>query len=69
MDGTVSAKRRMYQDMLSALTDKQHRVPIQPSLTTYKDAELVMDMIRRGYAVMKLPEGGGPPDVLRKGGN
>lgn len=36
------------------------------SLPDYSDAEMVMDMIRRGYAVMKLPEGGGPPEVLKK---
>ncbi len=42
------------------------RAPVQASLTTYTDAEMVMDMIRRGYAVMKLPEGGGPPDMLRE---
>lgn len=42
------------------------RAPVQTSLSSYTDAELIMDMIRRGYAVMKLPEGGGPPDVLRE---
>lgn len=36
------------------------------SLPDFSDAEMVMDMIRRGYAVMKLPEGGGPPEVLKK---
>lgn len=31
----------------------------------FSDAEMVMDMIRRGYAVMKLPADGGPPEALR----
>lgn len=34
-------------------------------LHDYSDAELVMEMIRRGYAAMKLPGDGGPPEVLR----
>jgi hypothetical protein len=34
-------------------------------LTDYSDAELVMHMIGRGYACMKLPKDGGPPEVLR----
>lgn len=35
-------------------------------LHDYSDAELVMEMIRRGYAAMKLPGDGGPPEVLRR---
>jgi hypothetical protein len=34
-------------------------------LSDYSNADLVMEMIRRGFAVMKLPEGGGPPEALR----
>ena len=30
------------------------------SLATYSDAEMVMEMIGRGYAVMKTPQGGTP---------
>lgn len=36
-----------------------------PSIADFSNAEMVMDMLRRGYAVMKLPEDGGPPEVLR----
>lgn len=35
------------------------------SLADYPDVEMVMDMLRRGYAVMKLPKDGGPPEVFR----
>lgn len=38
--------------------------PSHKPLTDYSDAELVMEMIRRGYAAMKLPADGGPPKVL-----
>ena len=31
-----------------------------PSLATYSDAEMIMEMIGRGYAVMKTPQGGTP---------
>ena len=30
------------------------------SLATYSDAEMIMEMIGRGYAVMKTPQGGTP---------
>lgn len=34
------------------------------ALSEYKDAELVMEMLKRGFAVMPVP-GNGPPDVLK----
>lgn len=34
-------------------------------LSDYSDADLIMEMISRGYAAMKLPRDGGPPKVLR----
>lgn len=40
-------------------------VRAEKTLADFKDAELVMEMIRRGYAAMKLPSDGGPPEVLR----
>ncbi len=55
---------------LAALSSKQGMwatrtaLPIK-ALTDYSDAELVMHMIERGYACMKLPKDGGPPEVLR----
>lgn len=44
----------------------QHR-PAPTTLDTFKTPELVMEMLKRGFAVMKLPEGGGPPETLRDG--
>jgi hypothetical protein len=35
------------------------------ALADYSDAELVMHMIERGYACMKVPADGGPPKALR----
>lgn len=37
----------------------------EKTLVDFPDHEMVMEMIRRGYAVMKLPKDGGPPEVLR----
>lgn len=34
--------------------------PTPRSLSTYSDAEMIMEMIGRGYAVMKTPQGGAP---------
>lgn len=39
---------------------------ITKPIDEWTDAELIMEMIRRGYAAMKLPEAGGPPEVLKK---
>lgn len=36
-------------------------------LTAFTDAELIMDMLRRGYAVLKCPEPGEPPETLKDG--
>lgn len=38
---------------------------ITKPIDEWTDAELIMEMIRRGYAAMKLPEAGGPPEVLK----
>lgn len=48
--------------MQGAMTQQ---VPKKPDIRTVSDAEMVMEMIRRGFAVMKLPEDGGPPEALR----
>lgn len=56
---------------LTHLTDKMLAAVTPPpskagkDLVDYPDHEMVMEMIRRGYAVMKLPEDGGPPEALR----
>lgn len=60
-----------YQDMVdamkygvSAASQTSYR-RADKTLADFGDAELVMEMIRRGYAAMKLPADGGPPEVLR----
>lgn len=42
-----------------------HRPRSEKTLADFSDADLVMEMIRRGYAAMKLPADGGPPETLR----
>lgn len=37
----------------------------EKTLTDFSDAEIIMEMIRRGYAAMKLPADGGVPEVLK----
>ena len=41
------------------------QVSVEPAIEKHSDAEMVMEMIRRGYAVMKLPADGGPPESMR----
>lgn len=41
------------------------QVYVEPAIEKHSDAEMVMEMIRRGYAVMKLPADGGPPESMR----
>lgn len=41
-----------------------HR-PVEEQLAKFGDADLIMEMLKRGYAAMKLPSDGGPPEVLR----
>lgn len=41
--------------------------PVVPTIESFRDAELIMEMLKRGYACMKLPADGGPPEVLRNG--
>ncbi len=36
----------------------------EPPLTKFKDHELIMELIKRGYAAMKMPDGG-VPEVLK----
>lgn len=42
-------------------------VIVKQDVKEISDADMVMEMIRRGYAVMKLPADGGPPESLRNG--
>ena len=59
---------RMNQHTIDVLQHAK-RTPVVAikQLADYHDAEMVMEMIRRGYAVMKLPADGGPPESLRNG--
>ncbi len=57
-------------DAMTYLADIQvqsrlHRTSTQKTLSDFSDADLVMEMIKRGYAAMKLPKDGGPPETLR----
>ncbi len=38
-----------------------------PTLEKFSNAELIHEMLERGFAVMKLPAAGGPPETLRNG--
>lgn len=42
---------------------RMHR-PAEEQLAKFSNAELVMEMLKRGYAVMKCPDGQ-PPETLR----
>lgn len=46
-------------------TQTHYKAIREKTLGDFSDAELVMEMIKRGYATMKLPKDGGPPEVLR----
>ena len=41
------------------------RLPDNKPLDEIDNATLVMEMIKRGFAVMKLPENGEPPEALK----
>lgn len=43
----------------------QTGVTVEDPLAKFKDHELIMALLKRGYAAMKLPADGGPPEVLR----
>lgn len=50
-------------------TFMQHPRPMRPREKTVGDftnAELVMELLTRGFAVIKMPEAGGLPDVLQQ---
>lgn len=60
----------VYDHLADALAYQQaaartYRVRTTKTVTDFSDAELIMELIRRGYAAMKLPSDGGPPEVLR----
>lgn len=52
-------------DAMQHATASVAPTPLPRPLGQYTNSELVMEMIRRGYAVMKLPKDGGPPETLR----
>jgi hypothetical protein len=68
IDAETNARmRELLNQMAHAKATLQAPPPptIVAKIGSHTDAEMVMEMIRRGYAVMKLPEDGGPPEVLR----
>jgi len=42
-----------------------YRAPVEPPLKTFSNAQLIHEMLERGFAVMKLPSDGGPPESIR----
>lgn len=64
---------RYFNDLdLEQAKARLRRLPPSPpvvvvkTLADYSDADLVMEMMRRGYAAMKLPADGSAPEVLRR---
>ena len=57
--------RKMLEDQWSTTTSQRVPAKVHKALDEYTDADLIMEMIRRGYAAMKLPESGGPPEALK----
>lgn len=53
------------EDWAEARTRIHRQVPREKTLADFNDAELVMEMIRRGYAAMKLPEQGDASGVIK----
>ncbi len=38
---------------------------VEKPISDLKTADMIMELLGRGYAVIKMPEGGGVPDVLK----
>jgi hypothetical protein len=57
-------------EILQALTQVKAQPRVKTSeekLAEFSDTELIMEMLRRGYAVLKCPEPGQPPEALKDG--
>lgn len=68
IDGMFDTDQHIRDAIVYGVGAKLQHVPptVQVKhLSDYTDAEMVMDMLRRGFAVMRLPEDGGPPEALR----
>jgi hypothetical protein len=60
-------KRKVHRDMMQQLPQPRPIVMKDPNrpLSEISNAELVMEMLKRGYACMKLPEDGSLPQALK----
>jgi hypothetical protein len=38
---------------------------VEKPISDFKTADMIMELLGRGYAVIKMPEGGGLPEVLK----
>lgn len=57
--------RHISDAVLYGTSAMQTSVVSEDPLAKFKDHELIMALLKRGYAAMKLPSDGGPPEVLR----
>lgn len=47
------------------VASRLHRATPQPTLDSFQDYELIMELIKRGYAAMKIPEGRSAPEIFK----
>lgn len=62
--------RKIEQTWIDEISKMTRHIPVKPiiahkPLAEISNADLVMEMLKRGFAVMKLPDDGGPPTALR----
>jgi hypothetical protein len=41
------------------------KAKVEPTIDQHSDADMVMEMLRRGYAVIKMPADGSTPENLK----
>lgn len=63
----AAAEYKLREELKRAM----YQIPVPQMIITHKPlaelatVDLVMEMLKRGFAVMKLPEDGGIPEVLK----
>lgn len=63
----ISAEDMLKRWAVPPMTPPMPMIPPMPDVKTFSNAELIHEMLERGFAVMKLPAAGGPPEVLKDG--
>lgn len=63
----VDLNQRWFEEYVKAVQTPPKPMVVHKPLEDIDNATLVMEMIKRGFAVMKLPADGGPPTALRDG--